>query len=450
MDHSYFLNLMEKVKANTSISDEMYELYNVKRGLRNKDGTGVLVGLTEISSVMGYIKEDEEVIPIEGKLYYRGISVEEIVDGITKENRYGFEEVIYLLLTGELPNKEELENFKILLAENRHLPRNFVRDELSTFKTHNIMNALSRAILTLYSEDKNPDDISLDNILRQGISLIAKFPVIVAYSYRIYLEEFKHKSLIIHRNKKDYMTAENFLHLIRDDSKFSPVEAKLLDISLILHADHGGGNNSTFTTRVVSSSGTDTYSAIAAAVGSLKGPLHGGANLYVMNMMDDIKANVKDWSNEKELKEYIYKILNKKAGDRSGKIYGFGHAVYTLSDPRAKILKKYAKELAEEKGRMEEYNLYNLLEKVVPEVFYEVKGRKKIISPNVDFYSGFVYDCLGIPRELYTPIFAMGRIAGWIAHRIEELLVSRRIIRPAYKNVTPKKPYIPLEKRDKK
>lgn len=442
----FFKTLSQEVQENDNISNEMFKKYNVKRGLRNENGSGVLVGLTEISSVMGYIKIDEEIVPCEGRLYYRGYEVNDIINAGT-ENNHMFEEAAYLLLAGKLPTQKELQYYKELLAKNRDMQKNFVRDQLSTFRTPDIMNALACSVLTLYSFDDNPDDTSLDNLLRQAVELVAKVPCIVAYAYRVYLEAYKEKSLIIHKSNPEYTAAEDFLSLIRDDGQFTKTEARVLDAALVLHADHGGGNNSTFATRVVTSSGTDTYSAIAAALGSLKGPLHGGANLFVMKMIDEIKKNVKDWTNKEQLRDYVMKILRKEAGDGSGKVYGFGHAVYTLSDPRAVILKGFAKQLAKEKNREDEFALYTLMEEVVPEAFEEFKGISKKVAPNVDFFSGFVYDCLGIPREVYTPLFAMARTAGWVSHRIEEILVQRRIMRPAYKNVTTNKEYVPIENR---
>jgi len=444
----FFKELAEKVRKNNSISDDMFKYYNVKRGLRNQDHTGVLVGLTEVSSVLGYNKIDEEVIPIEGKLYYRGYDIEDICENILCDNRFGYEEIAYLLLAGELPNSDQLKKFNSLLTEQRNtLPVNFVRDELSTFKTRNIMSALGAAVNTLYANDPHADDISLEELLRQGISLIARLPQLVAYSYRVYLDAFKKQSLIIHHSKDEYATAENFLNLLRDDSRFTGLEAKLLDLMMILHADHGGGNNSTFTVRVVSSTHTDTYSAVGAGIASLKGPLHGGANYHVMVMMEDIKKNVKNWKDEDELRAYIRKIIAGDANDKSGKVYGFGHAVYTLSDPRAVILRNYAKKLAVEKNMTDEFNLYYLLEKIVPEEFYRIKGEHKKISVNVDFYSGIVYSCLNIPHEVYTAMFAMSRVSGWIAHRIEEITVQKRIIRPAFKNVTKPREYTGLNER---
>jgi len=442
-----FKNIVDAVKKNDAISDDMFKYYNAKRGLRNPDGSGVLVGLTEVSSVQGYIIDDGDVVPSLGKLFYRGKNLVDLTEGFTSENRMGFEEISYLLLTGNLPTKNELDLYRKTLVEEREIHKNFVRDQLSTYRVVDIMNALARAILTLYATDPNPDETDCSNVVRQGISIMSKFHIIVAYAYRVYLSEFKNKSLIIHNSIDELSIAENFLHLIKDDGKFTQTEAQLLDLALVLHADHGGGNNSTFSTRVVTSSGTDTYSAIAAGVGSLKGPLHGGANLYVMKMMDEIKNGVKDWSDDNQIKEMIIKILDKKVENKSGKIYGFGHAVYTMSDPRAVILKAHAGRLAKEKGKDAEFSLYQKLEELVPKVFNEYKGNDKIISPNVDFYSGFVYDCMGIPREVYTPLFAVARVTGWISHRIEEIQVQKKIMRPAYKNVTSKSAYVKLSNR---
>ncbi|MBN1492687.1 MAG: citrate/2-methylcitrate synthase [Candidatus Omnitrophica bacterium] len=439
--------LADKCVANNRISPSLYQTYNVKRGLRNEDGSGVLVGLTEISTVIGFEKRDEDIHPVEGQLEYRGVNIKDIVNGLTTEDRFGFEEVAYLLLFGELPTKSELKEFGKYFAHERHLPGNFVRDIILTFRTPDVMNSLARSVLALYSVDENPDDTSLPNLVRQAISLIAKFPVITAYAYHARQHKFIGESLFIHQPLDELSTAENFLHMLRPDGKFTKLEAQVLDIMLILHADHGGGNNSTFTTRVVSSSGTDTYSAISAAIGSLKGPLHGGANKSVMSMMEDMKNNVHPWNNKAKLKDHLVKIIKGEAADKSGKVYGFGHAVYTRSDPRAILLKEFAIKLAKQKKREKELVLYLAMEELVPEVFGEIKGSKKVISPNVDFFSGFVYDCLGIPTEVYTPLFAVARIAGWMAHRIEELMVSPRIIRPAYKNVTVHREYVSLSSR---
>lgn len=440
----YYCQLAEK---NNRINPDLYEKYNVKRGLRNKDGTGVLVGLTEIGEVHGYILDEGERTPDHGRLLYRGIDIWDIVRGFQQEGRFGFEEVCYLLLFGELPDKKRLEEFTHLLAEHRSLPDGFVEDMILKAPSNDIMNKLARSVLAAYSYDPNPDDISLRNVLRQCIELIARFPIMVAYGYQAKAHYYENKSLYIHLPQTELSTAENFLYMIRPDNQYTSLEAELLDLALVLHAEHGGGNNSAFTVHVVSSTGTDTYSVIAAATGSLKGPKHGGANIKVMKMIEDIKNNVKDWHDEEELRNYLIKILRKEAFDRSGLIYGIGHAVYTLSDPRAVLLKQKAAELAREKDMEDEFGLYLAIEKMAPELFVAEKKVDKVVAPNVDFYSGFVYKMLNIPIELYTPIFAISRIAGWCAHRIEELVSGGKIFRPAYKNVLGKKSYIPLEQR---
>jgi citrate synthase len=426
---------------------ELYQKFSVKRGLRNDDGTGVLVGLTEIGDVHGYIIDEGEIVSVDGRLEYRGINVHDIAAGFQAEKRFGFEEVCYLLLFGALPTKEELTQFTTILNENRALPNGFTENMILKAPSNDIVNKLARSVLVYYSYDPNPDDVSLKNVLRQSIELIARFSTMVAYGYQAKSHYFDHKSLFIHRPRHDLGTAENFLHLIRPDSKYSKLEAETLDLALVLHAEHGGGNNSTFTTHVVSSTGTDTYSAISAAVGSLKGPLHGGANLKVMQMMADIEEHVKDWKDDEEVGAYLVKILRKEAFDGKGLIYGVGHAVYTLSDPRAVLLKKKARELAAVKKRDEEFDLYERVARLSPEAFSSVKSSDKVISANVDFYSGFVYDMLGIPMELYTPIFCIARIAGWCAHRIEELISGGRIIRPAYRNIVRNREYVPLKNR---
>ncbi|MCK4924006.1 MAG: citrate/2-methylcitrate synthase [Spirochaetes bacterium] len=426
---------------------DLYQKYSVKRGLRNEDGTGVLVGLTEIGDVHGYIIDEGEIVPVEGRLEYRGTTVNDITNGFQAEKRFGFEEVCYLLLFGALPTRQQLTQFTTILGENRALPNGFTENMILKAPSREIVNKLARSVLVCYSYDPNPDDISLKNVLRQSIELIARFSTMVAYGYQAKSHYFDGKSLFIHRPQKDLCTAENLLHLIRPDSKFSRLEAETLDMALVLHAEHGGGNNSTFTTHVVSSTGTDTYSAIAAAVGSLKGPLHGGANLKVMEMMADIKEHVKDWQDDEEVEEYLAKILRKEAFDGKGLIYGIGHAVYTLSDPRAVLLKEKAKELASSRGLGKEFELYERVAYLSPGVFKNVKNSDKVVSANVDFYSGFIYDMLDIPNELYTPIFCIARIAGWCAHRIEELISGGRIIRPAYRNILRNKEYVPLGKR---
>jgi citrate synthase len=442
-----FTHYSEIVKKNNNIESEMFEKFSVKRGLRNADGTGVLVGLTEVGDVHAYIMDEGEKIPVQGRLRYRGIDIFDIVKGFLEEKRLGFEETCYLLLFGELPNKQQLDEFFQLLGSKRELPGSFTEDMILKAPSKDIMNKLARAVLASYSYDENPDDTSVENTLRQCIELIARLPTMAAYGYEAKSHYHDGKSLYLHNPKAELSTAEHILHMIRPDSSFTRTEVEILDLLLVLHAEHGGGNNSTFATRVVSSSGTDTYSAIAAAIGSLKGPKHGGANIKVMQMMDDIKANVKNWADEGEVADYLIKILNKEANDGSGLIYGMGHAVYTLSDPRGILLKRKAQELAKETGNEEEYNLFTTIERLSPDVFARVKRSDKVVSANVDFYSGFVYKSLGIPMELYTPLFAISRIAGWSAHLLEEIINGGRIIRPAYKNVLGKLSYIPMKDR---
>jgi citrate synthase len=432
---------------NNQISPDFYKKFNVKRGLRNDDGTGVLVGLTEIGDVHGYILDEGEKIPVEGRLRYRGIGVTDLVNGFLAEKRFGFEETVFLLLFGELPNTKSLSEFESYMGSERVLPDNFTEDMILKAPSDNIMNKLARAVLALYSYDDNPEDASITNVLRQCIELIARFPTLAAYGYQAKRHYYHNESLYLHSPQTELSTAENLLYMIRPDMKFSPLEAELLDLSMVLHAEHGGGNNSSFSIHVVSSADTDTYSAVAAAVGSLKGTKHGGANIKVAMMMEDIKKNVGDWRDEEEVAAYLAKIIRKEAGDKSGLIYGQGHAVYTLSDPRAVLLKEKAGDLAKEKGTVDEYELYCAVERLTPEVFAQVKKSDKVISANVDFYSGFVYGMLGIPFELYTPIFAMSRIAGWSAHRIEEIINGGRIIRPAYKQVLAPKGYVPMNER---
>jgi citrate synthase len=450
-ENNYFAKLEESVRASCYIETDLFEEYEVKRGLRNKDGTGVLVGLTNIGDVVGYKKEEGKVVAIPGKLLYRGIDIEDITRGFQNEDRHGFDETVFLLLTGHLPSKSELAEFSEHMASLRALPDDFVKDMILSMKGKDVLNILARSVLGLYTLDDNPDDISLDNMIKQSINLIAKFPTIVAYSYQALRHLFKGKTLSIRHPQTNLTTAENFLYLIKGDCKgYTKLEADLLDLMLVLHAEHGGGNNSTFTMRVTSSSETDIYSSITSAIGSLKGPLHGGANVRVLEMMEDMKLHLKDWTDEEEVKAHLLKILNKKANDFTGKIYGIGHAVYTISDPRAAILKTKARELAIEKGRLDEFELYSLVERLTPEVFRVFKGEKstKVVCINVDFYSGFVYACLEISKELYTPLFAIARVSGWCTHRIEELTFSaKRIIRPAFKNVYGKHEYIPLNTR---
>ena len=426
------------------IDPELYDKYEVRRGLRYKSGRGVLTGLTEIGEVKSYTIDDGEMIPCEGKLYYHGVDLEELVEGFSSDNRFGFEETAYILLFGIQPSREQLEEFRKLLSEYRALPGSFVRDIIMKAPSGDMMNGLARSVLTLYSYDKEADDTSIANVLRQCLQLIAVFPMLSVYGYQVCNHYLKGHSLYIHTPPAELSTAETILYMLRPNRKYTELEAKLLDICLVIHAEHGGGNNSTFTTHVVSSSGTDTYSVIAASLGSLKGPKHGGANKKVVEMFNDIKENVKDWSSEEEVTQYLQKIIDKEAFDKSGLIYGIGHAVYSISDPRAKIIKNFAKPLAEEKGKMDEYRLYEMVEKIAPTL---LSKRNRAASANVDFYSGFVYDMLGLPLELYTPIFAIARIAGWSAHRIEELVNAGKIIRPAYKNVAKHVKYIPIEDR---
>ncbi len=429
---------------NGNIDPELYTKYEVKRGLRDINGKGVLAGLTEISEIVSYIVEDNDMIPCDGRLYYRGYNINDLVDGFISDRRFGFEEITYLLLFGELPTVEKLDEFKALLADYRRLPTAFVRDIMMKSPSNDIMNNISRGVLTLFSYDDYPNDTSIPNVLRQSLELIALMPLISVYGYQAkkYLKDGD--SLILHQPLPEYSTAENILHILRQDSKFTPLEAQVLDMALVLHAEHGGGNNSTFTTHVVTSSGTDTYSAISAALGSLKGPKHGGANVKVSDMFEDIKVNVRDWEDEDEVSAYLLKLLRKQAFDRSGLIYGMGHAVYSISDPRANILRRFVDKLASEKGMEKELELYHTVEKLAPSVIGSERHIYKGVSANVDFYSGFVYSMLNIPTELYTPLFAIARIAGWSAHRIEELSNAGKIIRPAYKSVSHHREYTRL------
>lgn len=440
-------SLCEQVKKNNRIDPTFNEKYHVKTGLRNPDGSGVMAGLTKICSVHGYVISEGEKEPTDGKLIYRGIDVRDIVTGAAAEGRFGFEETVWLFLFGELPTAEQLERFQSILALCRELPEYFAEDIIIKTPSKDIMNKLQRCVLGLYAYDDNPDDTSLMNVLMQSINLIALMPSMMVWAYQVKRRHFDHESMFIHPNNTAHHTAEFILSSLRPNREFTDVEAKLLDLCLILHAEHGGGNNSTFTTRVVTSSGTDTYSAIGAAIGSLKGPRHGGANIKVMAMLENIKAGVKNHKDKGEIKDYLIKIMKKEAGDGSGLIYGMGHAVYTLSDPRAIILKENARNLAHEKGYGDDFDLLEAVEELTPEVFAEFKGDTKDICANVDLYSGLVYKSLNIPPELYTPIFAVARTAGWCAHRIEEIATCNRIIRPAYKAIMKKRDYTPISER---
>ncbi len=439
--------LLEVCKENYGIRPQMYAEYDVKRGLRDIDGKGVLTGLTEISDVLAFKEIDGERIPCDGELYYRGINVEDLINGFLDDKRYGFEEATYLLLLGRLPNEKELFDFRDLLASYRTLPTSFVRDIILKAPSKDMMNTLARSVLTLYSYDENADDTSPANVLRQCLQLIALFPMLAVYGYQAYRHYHDGQSLYIHNPLPELSAAENILRLLRPDATYSAIEAKVLDVALVLHAEHGGGNNSTFTTHVVTSSGTDTYSAIAASLGSLKGPRHGGANLKVVQMFEDMKQQVTDWHDDAMISEYLTKLLRKEAFDKQGLIYGMGHAVYSLSDPRAKIFNRFVQRLAEEKGYLEEYMLYANVERLAPKIIAEERKIYKGVSANVDFYSGFVYRMLGLPLELYTPIFAAARISGWSAHRLEEIIGGGKIIRPAYRNVKEHEPYVKLQDR---
>ena len=441
------LDLAQMSERASQINADLYKKYDVKRGLRDINGKGVLAGLTEIGEVQAYKSVDGKEVPCEGKLYYRGLDIEELVQGFVSEKRFGFEEITYLLLFGELPSEKELSDFCELLGSYRTLPTHFVRDIIMKAPSKDMMNTLARSVLTLYSYDDRGDDISIPNVLRQSLQLIALFPVLSVYGYQAYSHYHDGKSLYIHQPQPNLSTAENILYTLRPDSSYTDFEAKVLDIALVLHMEHGGGNNSSFTTHVVSSSGTDTYSSVAASLGSLKGPRHGGANIKVVRMFEDMKQQVKDWTDEKEVGAYLRALLNKEAFDHAGLIYGMGHVVYSLSDPRANIFKSFVERLSKEKGREDEFRLYSMVEQLAPKIIGEERQIYKGVSANVDFYSGFVYSMLDLPLELYTPIFAMARIVGWSAHRIEELANNGKIIRPAYKSVAEKQEYVKLSER---
>ncbi len=443
----YIKKLAEKSCNNNNIQYDMYMQHNVKRGLRDLDGKGVVSGLTEVSCINSRKKDENgNEVSCRGELYYRGVNIFDLVGGFSEGGQPGFEEAVYLLLSSKLPTGDELKEFCEQLSNYRSLPPSFVRDMILKAPSKDMMNILSRCVLALYSYDENPDDISVPNVMRQSLQLIAQFPLLAVYAYHSYQHYHNGQSLFIHYPKKEYNTAENLLYILREDGKFTPIEARLLDLALVLHAEHGGGNNSTFTTHVVTSSGTDTYAAISAALGSLKGPRHGGANIKVVQMFDDMKQSI-DTTDDAQIRQYLSDLLDKKAFDNAGLIYGMGHAVYSLSDPRAEILREYAKKLSEEKGMQQEYKLYRTVEKMAPEIIAEKRKMYKGVSANVDFYSGMVYRMLGLPNELYTPLFAIARIAGWSAHRIEEIQNAGKIIRPAYINVKDSVKYIPIDER---
>ena len=439
--------LTQKCIETSTIDQNLYDEMMVKRGLRDQNGKGVLTGLTHISNIVAFDEIDGKRIPRDGLLEYRGINIRDLVDGFVAEDRFGYEETAYLLLFGKLPNETELQNFKDLLRSLGSLPRYFVRDVIMKAPSRDMMNTLSRSVLMLYAYDKNPEDISLENVLRQCLRLIAVFPQLSVYGYHAYNHYHNDKSFYIHKPKANLSTAENILRMLRPDKKYTPIEAKVLDLALVLHMEHGGGNNSTFTTHVVTSSGTDTYSAIAAALGSLKGPKHGGANIKVVSMMDDLKKNVRDTDDEEEVAAYLHRLLNKEEFDHQGLIYGMGHAVYSISDPRALIFKGFVEKLAVAKGREKDYRLYASVERMAKEIIEKQRHIYKGVSANVDFYSGFVYSMLDLPLELYTPMFAIARIVGWSAHRMEELINTDKIIRPAYMNVQPTVDYVPMAER---
>ena len=439
--------LVDKCVSNSNIDFDLYRKYDVKRGLRDISGEGVLTGLTEISEIVSHTVVDKDYVPCEGVLRYRGIDVRQLVKGFIEEDRFGFEETVYLLLFGELPTKRELSSFNKMLSVSRQLPPFFVRDIVLKAPSKDMMNTLQRSVLSLYAYDSNPDDVSIKNVLRQCIELIARVPMLSVYGYKAHRQFNAEHTLLIRKPKPRYSTAENILYTLRPNGKFTPFEAKILDLALVLHAEHGGGNNSTFTNHVVTSSGTDTYSAIAASIASLKGPKHGGANLKVCRMFEDMKEKISDWSDEDAIRAYLERLLRKEEFDRCGLIYGIGHAVYSISDPRAEVFKAFVQRLSIEKGKEDEFNLYSTVERIAPEVIAKERKMYKGVSANVDFYSGFVYNMLELPQELFTPIFAVSRIAGWSAHRLEELINGGKIIRPAYKSIANHREYVNIEDR---
>ena len=447
-EQAFYDNGAKKLTSNNKIQEQNYIEKDVKRGLRNANGTGVVVGLTHIGEVVGYEKDEKgNKIPLEGKLFYRGYDVEDLVNNVLLEDRFGFEEIAYLLLMGELPTKKELAAYNDLIGEHRELPMGFARDMILTAPSKNIMNKLARSVLALYSFDDNPDDISLPNVLRQSMNLMGYFPAIICYAYQAKSSYYDKKSLHLHDPIRELSTSENILRMLRPMGEYSDLEAKILDICMILHAEHGGGNNSSFTTHLISSTGTDTYSAIAAAVGSLKGPRHGGANIAVINMINDIKSHVKDIDKHSALDDYLVKILKGEANDRSGLVYGMGHAIYTKSDPRAKILKNMAKKLAESNDRIDDYMLCDYIERRTPELYAEVHGKEILMPANVDLYSGFVYSALDIDTDVATPLFATARLAGWTAHRLEEIVNAGKLMRPAYESVQERRDYVAIADR---
>lgn len=453
LDESYaqitpeLIELADLCRSRDRIDEELFQKHKVNRGLRDLNGNGVLTGLTEISEIEAAKIVDGKKVPCEGRLFYRGISIDDIVRGFVKEKRFGFEEVTYLLIFGSLPSKKQLADFRVMLSNYRTLPTSFVRDIIMKAPSSDMMNTLARSVLTLYAYDSKANDISIPNVLRQCMLLTSLFPVLSVYGYQTYRHYFEGDSLFIHTPKPELSTAENILHLLRPDSNYTELEARILDIALVLHAEHGGGNNSTFTTHVISSSGTDTYSTIAASLGSLKGPKHGGANIKVVQMFNDMKKVLPDWTDERQIEAYLRALLHKEAFDRAGLIYGMGHAIYSVSDPRANIFRQFVESLAREKNRMDEFELYSKVERIAKEVIADERKIYKGVSANIDFYSGFVYSMLDLPLELYTPIFAIARISGWSAHRIEELINVGKIIRPAYMNVCPRTEYVPLDQR---
>ena len=445
---SFYENGEAKLKARDRISEELYIENRVKRGLRNSNGTGVVVGLTHIGEVIGYDKDEQgKKVPLDGKLYYRGYDIEDLVNNVLLEDRFGFEEISYLLMLGELPAKKDLNLFNDILGDHRELPMGFARDMILTAPSNNVMNKLARSVLALYSFDDNPDDVSLQNVLRQSMSLMGYFPAIICYAYQAKSSYYDKKSLHLHDPIRELSTSENILRMLRPMGEYSDLEAKILDVCMILHAEHGGGNNSSFTTHLISSTGTDTYSAIAAAVGSLKGPKHGGANIAVINMINDIKAHVKDIDKHSALDDYLVKILKGEANDRTGLVYGMGHAIYTKSDPRARILKGMAKKLAESNDRIDDFMLCDYIERRTPQLYAEVHGKEILMPANVDLYSGFVYSALDIARDVATPLFATARLSGWCAHRLEEIVNGGKLMRPAYNSVQEKRDYIAMDDR---